>query len=57
MEQCKLVFPDLVQAISMPANLEFNAPDATKGNGLRTCAAVWGSIPGRPRHSAMGPTT
>lgn len=45
MEQCKLVFPDLVQAISMPANLEFNAPDATKGNGLRTLCRCLGIDP------------
>ena len=45
MEQCKLAFPNLVQAISMPANLEFNAPDATKGKGLRTLCRCLGIDP------------
>lgn len=45
MEQCKLAFPNLVQAISMPANLELNAQDATKGHGLLTLCRCLGIDP------------
>ena len=44
-QKLQAYFPDLVQAISMPANLEFNAPDATKGNGLRTLCRCLGIDP------------
>lgn len=45
MEQIQYAFPTLVQSISMPANLELNAQDATKGNGLLTLCRCLGIDP------------
>ena len=45
MEQIQHEFPTLVQSISMPANLELNAQDATKGNGLLTLCRCLGIDP------------
>ena len=45
MEQIQYALPTLVQSISMPANLELNAQDATKGNGLLTLCRCLGIDP------------
>lgn len=45
MEQLRREFPELVQSISMPANLELNAQDATKGHGLLTLCRCLGIDP------------